>query len=258
MSTNYTTIQYKQEQQIAWILLNRPEKLNAITPVMLDELSDALDRIEADQNIKAVIITGKSERSFSTGADLNELLKLTPETATEFSRKGQQVFSKIETLSKPVIAGINGYALGGGLELALACDFRIVASFSVMGFPEIKRGILPAWGGTQRLPLTVGLANAKRIIMLGTGISAKDALAMGLANKIVPDNKVRIEAEDLALKLIEYPTTAQKYVKQAMATDSQTAFEAGLQKETEFFAKLFSEKETKQRIEAFLAREKDN
>ncbi|MFA5364907.1 MAG: enoyl-CoA hydratase/isomerase family protein [Candidatus Bathyarchaeia archaeon] len=255
MSTNYATIQFKQEQNIAWIILNRPEKLNAITPAMLDELSNVLDKIETDPNTKAVIITGNSERSFSTGADLNELLKLTPTTAAEFSRKGQQTFSKIETLPKPVIAGINGYALGGGLELALACDFRIVASFSVMGFPEIKRGILPAWGATQRLPLTVGLANAKRMIMLGTGISAKDALAMGLANKIVPNNKIRIESEDLALKLIEYPALAQKYVKQALAADTREGFEAGLQKETEYFVKLFSEKQTKQRIQDFLARE---
>ena len=135
MSKHYKTIGLKKKQNTSWITLNRPNKLNAINATMLEELSEALDTIESDTNVRCVIITGEGEKAFSTGADITELQKLTPETASEFSRKGQQVFSKIEALSKPVVAAINGYALGGGLELALACDFRLSSNQAELGFP---------------------------------------------------------------------------------------------------------------------------
>jgi enoyl-CoA hydratase/carnithine racemase len=253
VSNNYKTIKTKKEQTIIWITLNRPHKLNAINATMLQKLSETLDTIEKDTNVRCVIITGEGEKAFSAGADIKELQKLTQETATELSRKGQQVFSQVETLSKPVVAAINGYALGGGLVLALACDFRLASIDAELGSPEIKLGIIPAWGGTQRLPRIVGIAKAKRLIMLGDRVKAEEALKMGLVDKVVPPNKLEAEAEALAQRLCEHPPAALKYAKHAINSGAQGSLESGLKKETDFFAQLFSTKETKERIEAFIS-----
>ena len=255
MSKTYTTINLRKEQTTTWITLDRPDKLNAINATMLQELSEALDTIEKDANTRCVVIMGKGEKAFSAGADLTELQKLTHKTAAEFSRKGQQVFSKIEALSKPVVAAINGYALGGGLELALACDFRLASDHAELGFPEMKLGIIPGWGGTQRLAKIVGVAEAKRLIMLGDRVQAEEALKMGLVDKVVSMGKLEAEAKALAQRLCEYSPTALKYAKRAIDSGTQRSLESGLKKETNFFALLFSTKETKERIEAFGSRE---
>jgi len=255
VSKTYTTINLRKEQTTTWITLDRPDKLNAINATMLQELSEALDTIEKDANTRCAVIMGKGEKAFSAGADITELQKLTHKTAAEFSRKGQQVFSKIEALSKPVVAAINGYALGGGLELALACDFRLASDHAELGFPEMKLGIIPGWGGTQRLAWTVGVAEAKRLIMLGDRVQAEEALKMGLVDKVVPQNKLEAEAKALAQRLCECPPAALKYAKDAINSGTQGSLESGLKKETNFFAQLFSTKETKERIEAFGSRE---
>ena len=245
MSKCYRTIKLRNEQSITWIILDRPDKLNAINAVMLQELSEALDTIEKDANARCAIITGKGEKAFSAGADLTELQKLTPETAAEFSMKGQQVFTKLEAFSKPVVAAINGYALGGGLELALACDFRIAADSAELGCPEIKLGLIPAWGGTQRLPRTVGVAEAKRLIMLGDRVKAEEALEMGLADKVVPQKELEDETRALAQRLCERSPAALKHAKNATNSGTKASFDSGLKKERDFFALLFASKETK-------------
>lgn len=255
MSRPYETIEFKKEQNTTWITLNRPDKLNAINATMLQELSEALDTTEKDSNVRCVIITGKGEKAFSAGADITELQKLTQETAAELSRRGQQVFFQVETLSKPVVAAINGYALGGGLALALACDFRLASIDAELGSPEIKLGIIPAWGGTQRLAKIVGVAEAKRLIMLGDRVKAEEALKMSLVDKVVPQKELDAEAEALAQRLCEYPPAALKSAKYAIDSGTQASFEYGLKKETELFAQLFSTKETKEKIEAFWSRE---
>ena len=253
MSRPYETIKTKKEQTTTWITLDRPDKLNAINATMLQELSEALDTTEKDTNIRCVIITGEGEKAFSAGADITELQKLTQETAAEFSRKGQQVFSQVETLSKPVVAAINGYVLGGGLELALACDFRLASDHAELGFPEMKLGIIPGWGGTQRLVWTVGVAEAKRLIMLGDRVKAEEALNMGLVDKVVSMGKLEAEAEALAQRLCEYPPAALKQAKRAIKSVTQRSLESGLKKETDFFAQLFSTKETKEKIDSFIS-----
>ncbi len=254
MSKPYKTIKLKKEQTTTWITLNRPHKLNAINATMLEELSEALDTIEKDTENRCVIITGEGERAFSTGADITELQKLTPATASEFSRKGQQVFNKIEALSKPVVAAINGYSLGGGLELALACDFRLASNHAELGFPEMKLGIIPGWGGTQRLAWTLGRAEAKRLIMLGERVKADEALRMGLVDKVIPQHKLEAEAEALAQRLRESLPTPLKHAKHAINSVTQRSLEAGLKKETELFALLFSRKETKERMDSFVSK----
>jgi enoyl-CoA hydratase/carnithine racemase len=251
VSRPYETIKIKKEQTTTWITLNRPHKLNTINATMLQELSEALGTIERDMNVRCIIIMGKGEKAFSAGADITELQKLTQETAAEFSMKGQKIYSQVEALSKPVVAAINGYALGGGLELALACDFRLASNNAELGSPEIKLGMIPAWGGTQRLAKIVGVAEAKRLIMLGDRVKAEEAQKMGLVDKVVPQNKLKTEAEALAQRLCECPPAALKYAKHAINSGTQGSLESGLKKETEFFALLFSTKETKERIGAF-------
>lgn len=252
MSKTYTTIRLKKQQQTAWITLNRPNKMNAINATLLDELSEALDTTEQDDSLRCVIITGEGAKAFSAGADITTLQTLTQETAAEFSRRGQQILSKMETSSKPVVAAINGYALGGGLELALACDFRLASDNAILGLPEMKLGIIPGWGGTQRLPLTVGVAAAKRMILLGDSVKAEEALKMGLVDKVVPQNMLEAEAEELAQKLCGWSSAALKQAKVAINSVTKSFLESGLKKETSLFALLFSEKETRNRLQLFL------
>jgi enoyl-CoA hydratase/carnithine racemase len=250
----YKTIKLEQKQKTTWIILNRPDKLNAINNTMLQELIQALDTTEKKQNSRCLIIRGEGERAFSTGADIMELQKLTPQTAHKFSRNGQQVLNKIETHSKPVVAAINGYALGGGLELALSCDFRLASETAQLGFPEMKLGIIPGWGGTQRLPHTVGPAEAKQMIMLGDIVKADEALRAKLVDKVVPQKQLEAEAEALAKRISASSPTALHYAKQAINSSTKCSIEAGLKRETNFFTQLFLTKEAKERIEAFLSK----
>jgi enoyl-CoA hydratase/carnithine racemase len=250
MSQGYRTIKLNLKQHTTWITLDRPDKLNAINDAMLEELSEAIDRLKEDANTRCVVIAGYGERAFSAGADLTELRKLTSETAKEFSVKGQQIFSKLEDMSKPVVAAIGGYALGGGLELALACDFRVAADNAELGCPEIMMGFIPAWGGTQRLPLIVGVAEAKRLIMLGERLQANEACKMGLVDKVVPLKELEAEAEALAQRLCELPPAALNHAKLAVNSVTKVSHD-GLKKETEAFVQLFSLKETGDKIGVF-------
>src|SRR3972149_9032200 len=162
MSKAYETVKIERDQNSLWIILNRPHRLNSFNDVLIEELADALDTAEKDTSIRCVVLTGDGDRAFSAGADVTMFPKATPVKAEEFSRAGQKVFSKIEEMSKPAIAAINGFALGGGLELALACDFRIAAEHAELGSPEIMLGLIPGWGGTQRLVRVIGFARAKK------------------------------------------------------------------------------------------------
>jgi len=256
MSKPYETIKIEREQSIVWITLNRPHRLNAFNDVLMEELSDILDVVEADPSVRCVVITGEGDRAFSAGADITAFPKATPVTAAEFSRRGQKVFSKIEELSKPVIAAINGYALGGGLELALACDFRIASEHAELGSPEINLGIIPGWGGTQRLVRVVGIANAKKLVMLGDRVKSDEALKMGLVDKVVPFEKLREEAKALAQRLCEGPPVALKYAKHAINFGTQVPLDIGLRIEAGLMALLFSTKDIKTGIEAFMSRRK--
>ncbi|MEM3397937.1 MAG: enoyl-CoA hydratase/isomerase family protein [Nitrososphaerota archaeon] len=256
MSKAYETIRVERENRIAWIILNRPHRLNALNDVMMEELLDALTTIENDPGVRAVIITGEGDRAFSAGADVTAFPKATPVTAEELSRKGQKVFSMIEELSKPVVAAINGYALGGGLELALACDFRIASEHAELGSPEINLGIIPGWGGTQKLVRIIGLRNAKRLVMLGERLKAEEALQIGLVDKVVPFEKLRDEAMNLAQRLSEGPPIALKYAKYALNFGSQVPLEVGLRLESALMALLFSTNDVKRGIEAFMSRSK--
>jgi enoyl-CoA hydratase/3-hydroxyacyl-CoA dehydrogenase len=256
LSKAYETVKVEREQSILWVILNRAHRLNAFNDVLIEELADVLDTAEKDASVKCLIITGDGDRAFSAGADVTMFPKATPVKAEEFSRAGQKVFGKIEEMSKPVIAAINGFALGGGLELALACDFRVAAEHAELGSPEIVLGLIPGWGGTQRLVRIVGLAKAKELVMLGVRLKADDALKAGLVHKVVNYEKLKDETRALAQKLADGPPVAMKYAKHALNFGTQVPLEAGLRLESGLMALTFSTDDLKEGLEAFMARRK--
>ena len=252
----YKNLNVEKDQNISWVTLNRPHRLNAIDDVLIEELDDVLDVLEKDVDVRCVIITGEGDKAFSTGADLTIFSKMTPAKAEEFSRKGQKVFGKIEEMSKPVIAAINGLALGGGLELAIACDIRLIAEHGEMGSPEITLGLIPAWGGTQRLVRLVGLAKAKEIVMLGSRLKADEALKVGLVHKIVRSGMLREEVRMLATKLCGMSPVALKYAKQALNFGTQMPIEIGLRLEASLFGLILSTDDFRKGVDTFLLRRK--
>src|SRR5689334_2061006 len=189
-------IQLEPQADVAVIKINRPEALNALNLDVILELSRIIDIIGVDDGIKAVIITGAGERSFCAGADISYMVNISTITAEKYATTAQEVLNKIERLEKPVIAAVNGFALGGGCELAMVCDIRIASSNAVLGQPEVTIGIPPGWGGTQRLLRLVGPAKAKELIFTGKMISADEAVQIGLVNKVVslgPEEPLQLE-----------------------------------------------------------------
>src|SRR3990170_437851 len=227
----YESILTKKEEGIGWITLNRPHRLNALTSDMIDEIQSALDDYEKDEEIKCIVFTGAGDRAFSAGADVTTFIGLTPTTALDASLKGQKLFSRLEKIRKPVIASLNGYALGGGLEMALACDFRLASENAEFGQPEIKLGLIPGWGGTQRLARIVSLARAKELIMLGERLSADEAAKIGLISKVVPKEQLRDETVALAKKFVEGPPIALGLAKEMLNFGTQVPLDVGLRME---------------------------
>ena len=176
-------IQVEKKEDIAIVRINRPEKLNAMNIEVIKEMGIVMDELDKDDAVKAVVITGAGEKAFSAGADIEYMSKISPLEAEEYALTGHATLNKIENLKKPVIAAVNGYALGGGCELALSCDIRIASKNAAMGQPEVTIGICPGWGGTQRLMRIIGPARAKELIFTGKKIRADEALQMGLVNK---------------------------------------------------------------------------
>ncbi|RLG42701.1 MAG: crotonase [Thermoproteota archaeon] len=256
MYTDYRTLRVERERGIVWIYLNRPDKLNAFNIDMLKELSELVDEINEDREVKCVVITGEGEKAFCAGADLEVLSKLDSLGALEFSEIGQKLMKKIEGLRVPVIAAINGYALGGGFELALACDFRIAAEDAQLGSPEVKLGIIPGWGATQRLARLIGLSRAMELLMLGERIPASKALEIGLVHKVVPKEKLRDEVRALAERIVEGPAVAQALIKRTLILGSQVPLDVGLELEKHAFSAVFSTEDAKEGLNAFLSRRK--
>jgi enoyl-CoA hydratase/3-hydroxyacyl-CoA dehydrogenase len=248
----WETIIIRKEKPIAWIILNRPERLNAINWKMMEELSRALDKLEEDPDVKVIVIKG-SGRAFCAGADVRELSELTPITAAfKRSRKGQELRLKIQFYTKPIIAAIHGYALGGGLELALSTDFRIASEDAMLGQPEINLGFIPGAGATQRLARIVGPARAKELIMTGDLIPAVEAYKMGLVNKVVKPEALDEEARSLAMKLAEKPPLALMAAKLAVDIGLESGLWPGLAIESQLFGILFSTEDVIEGIRAFL------
>jgi len=241
---------------IAVITINRPDKLNSLNEEVLKELEKTLDELEDDNEIKVLLIRGAGDKAFVAGADIGELKELNKETGFNKSKRGQELFNRLEQLSKPVIAAINGYALGGGLELAMACDFRIASENAKLGQPEINLGIIPGYGGTQRLARIVGISKAKELIFLGDMIEAEEALRIGLINKVVPHEKLMEEAISFAKRLKEKPPLALKAAKKALREAVERGLTEGLSVERELFAELCETEDKREGMSAFLEKRK--
>lgn len=240
------------EEGICWITLNRPEKLNAITLSMLEEIQKAIKSVEVDDDVRCVIITGAGERAFSAGLDISMVRGFSREEALELSRRGHSTFSSIMSLPKPTIAAVNGYALGGGCELALACDLRIASQNARFGQPEIGLGLIPGWGATLLLPRIVGYTRAMELIMTGRLIDAEEALRIGLINRVVPAEKLIAETRELASTLANGPSTALAEAKRLL--NSQLKCEEALEAEAEAFGGLFCTEDFREGVSAFLER----
>lgn len=252
----FNTMTYEKEDHIAIITLNRPRSMNAINSEFVDELGRILNEITTDDEIGAVIITG-SEKVFAAGADIKEVVGIgTPAQAHKFVTKVQSVFNKIESVEKPVIAAVSGLALGGGCELSLACDIRIAAENAMFGQPEIKIGVIPGAGGTQRLPRLIGLSRAKELLYTGDPVDAQEAYRIGLVNKIVPVESLMDEAKKMACKFIKQPGFALKITKMVVNEGINMDIQSALAHEARCFELLFSTEDQKEGMKAFVEKRK--
>lgn len=237
----------EKKKEIGIITLNKPA-MNILDTKMLVELEDSLNELESDEKIRAIIITG--EKNFCAGADIKELKEKHPSEAEVFSRLGHKVFNEVENMEKPVIAAVKGYALGGGCELALACDIRIVGENAKFGLPEMNLGLIPGFGGTQRLARLVGIGKAKEMIFTGKIIDAKEALSIGLVNSVVKDEELIVKAEEMALVLAEKSPITIKIAKGLINKNHD--IKRGLEMEIVSFSECFASEDHVEGINAFL------
>jgi enoyl-CoA hydratase len=252
----FDNLLYERDGAVAVLTFNRPKVLNALNADTLRELDTALQTLAADDTVRAVVLTGSGEKSFVAGADINELAVLTPAEGKEHARHGQRIFDRIEQLGKPVIAAINGFALGGGCELAMACTMRIAAETARLGQPEINLGIIPGYAGTQRLPRLVGKGRALEILLTGDMIPASRAYEIGLVNQVVPAAELMPTARKLAQTLAGKAPIATRYILEAVNHGLDTPLAQGAFLETSLFGAIASTEDTKEGTAAFLEKRK--
>jgi enoyl-CoA hydratase len=248
----YDNLLFEVSDKIARITINRANVLNALNRKTLDELGDCLKKARADDDIRVLILTGAGEKAFIAGADINELSQQTPVNGREFTLYGQEIFHRLETLGKPVIAAINGFALGGGCELALACTLRVAARNAKLGQPETKLGIIPGYGGTQRLARLCGKGVAHELILTGEMISAEEALRVGLVNRVVEPGELLATAEAIAKKIIANAPLAVKYALEAVERGMEMPQEEGLYLEATLFGLICATQDMREGTRAFL------
>jgi len=232
--------------------VDRPKVLNALNAQTVEEIGRVFAEARDDQNVGAVVVTGGGEKSFVAGADINELAQKSPITGKETSERGQQILSSIERFPKPVIAAINGFALGGGCELAMACHMRIAAENAQIGLPEVTLGIIPGYGGTQRMARLLGKAKALEMICTGDRINAAEADRIGLVNKVVPAGQAVAAAEELARKIMSRSPVAVRAAIEAVNSGLDMPFEAGQFLEATLFGLLCASEDMKEGMKAFL------
>ena len=245
---------YEKKQGIAVVTVNRPAVRNALNSATMRELQTVFEQIANEDDVRVVIITGAGDKAFVAGADINELATLTPVEGKDYSLAGQAIFDSIERLGKPVIAAVNGYALGGGCELAMACTFRVASDNAMFGQPEVKLGIIPGYGGTQRLPRLVGRAQAAQLLLTGDMISASEALRIGLVNQVVSQQELLTTVEAIAKKIIGNAPLAVKFCLDAARSESAR----GLELEAVLFGLSCATEDMKEGTKAFLEKRAPN
>ena len=247
-----TTLIIEDSEKLRSITINRPDKLNALNGEVIVELAEALAAAAADADVRAVVITGAGEKAFVAGADIAEFVGLSPAEAQAFAARGQAVFSSIEAMRKPVVAAVNGFALGGGCELALACHLRIASATARFGQPEVKLGLIPGYGGTQRLPRIVGAGRALELLLTGRMVDAPTALAWGLVNKVVEPGELRSAARALAHEILAVSPMAVGRCLEAVTVGNELPLEKGLEFEASRFGLCFATEDMREGTSAFL------
>lgn len=252
----YKYLLLEKEDGIGILYINRPEAMNALNTGVLEEIIQAADEISRDDEIQVLIITGAGDKSFVAGADIKEMHGLTAVEGRKFGYNGQAAFRAIEKLEKPVIAAVNGFALGGGCELAMAADIRLASDKAKFGQPEVGLGITPGFGGTQRLPRLVGEGRAMELILTANTINVEEAYRIGLVNHIYPAENLLDEARKMARKIMSNAPLAVKYSKSAINKGLQTDIDTGMAIEADLFGICFSTEDQKAGMGAFLNKEK--
>lgn len=247
----FETIKYEAKEGVGYVTINRPEAMNALNPAVLDDLWEVFNQIAGDDAVRAVIVTGEG-KAFVAGADIAAMHAMTPQEGRAMMIKGHTVMNYMEKLEKPIIAAVNGFALGGGCELALACDFRIASEKAKFGQPEVNLGIIPGFGGTQRLPRLVGKARGKMLIMTAEIISAKEAYEIGLCEKVVPADDLMAEAENLAKMIMSKAPLAIAAAKTVINTGFNLDMKTASTLEIEAFTGPFCSEDKTEGMGAFL------
>jgi enoyl-CoA hydratase len=258
MAPDFKTIQLTSENAVWKLTVNRPESLNALNIQVLSEMGEALRLISemSLEDAKALIITGSGAKAFVAGADIKEMSALSVDEAVQFSRKGQSVFHELELMKIPVIAAVNGFALGGGLELALGCDFIYAADNAKMGLPEVSLGLIPGFGGTVRLARAVGLRKASELIFSGDMLSAHEALMMGLVNKVVPQAELMTAVQKRLEGILNKGPVAIAAAKKSVQAAWDLNIDEALHYEADQFGELFQTEDTKEGLAAFVEKRK--
>jgi enoyl-CoA hydratase len=242
----------EQTEAVATVTVSRPKVLNALNAATIQELDDCLLRLRDDTSVRAIVLTGEGDRAFIAGADIAELSQLTPTAAREVARRGQALCDRLERATKPIIAAVNGFALGGGLELAMACTLRVAADTAKLGQPEVNLGLLPGFGGTQRLPRLVGPGRALEMLLTGEPIDATEAWRIGLVNRVVSAGRVRDEARELAGLLTSKPPLVMQYILDVVRSGMQMSLQDGCEQEATLFGLVASTEDMREGIRAFL------
>ncbi len=248
----YETLLCEVRDQVAVVALNRPKVLNALSTVVFDELEVLFAALSINESVRVILLTGAGEKAFAAGADLNEVLDTNADSGANLARRGQDVFRLIETCGKPVIALINGFALGGGCELALACTFRIASETARLGQPEVKLGLIPGYGGTQRLPRLIGQSAALKIMLTGEMVGAAEALRLGLVDEVVPAAELMARGEAIAKGIAAVAPLAVAGCLEAVRRGYELTLEDGLRVEAEIFGRLCGTEDKREGVGAFL------
>ena len=254
---SWSNLLFKKERNIGILSINRPDALNALNSIVLDELNEAIDVINNDEDVHVIILTGEG-RAFVAGADIGEMKNMNPIEARAFAEKGLSLFRKIELLEKPVIAAINGFALGGGCELSMSCDIRIASEKAKFRQPEVGLGITPGFAGTQRLSRLVGIGRAKELIFTCDIISAEEAYRIGLVNKVVPGQELMTSAIEMANKILSKSQLAIRYANAAINRGIETDLDTGMAIEKDLFGLCFATEDQKEGMGAFLEKRTPN
>lgn len=252
----FQNIILEKEDYLAILTINRPKALNALNGDTLFEIEGAIKDIKADPNVKVVIVTGSGDKSFVAGADITFMLPLSPAEGRYFSDVGEKVFRQIELLEKPVIAAVNGFALGGGCELAMACDIRLASDNALFGQPEVGLGIIPGFGGTQRLPRLIGEGRAKELTYTADNVKADEAYRLGLVNHIYPQDQLMDEAKKMAKKIASKAPMAVGYAKFAIGKGMQVDIDTAMSIESDMFGMCCATEDKFEGMTAFVEKRK--